>query len=335
MQMNGEDISRVEWVKLQEVWPHEAQHFTPWLADNLDRLGESLGIDLELIGIETLVGSFSLDIHARDMNGDRQVVIENQLGKTNHDHLGKVLTYGAGLKADVLVWVVGEFQDEHRQALDWLNQRTEIDTEFYGVVVRAMRIDNSRPAPLFEVVVRPNIIGKTGPSEPSDTGKKYQAFWQKVLGPLVDAELTNNRVSPSKSWIGLPSGTSGVFGGPNFAKAGAGRKARVDVYLGGSKDWNKGLFDLILETYKERVEEAFGGKCTWERLDNRNASRIAIDLPDRSINDSQTVSDDTARWMVQRAVWRREKVIPIIREAIEALEDRQDLRNIDEVGLDS
>ena len=123
------EVARLEPVDLRAVWPNEASDFTPWLAENLEELSKALGIDLELIQREAPVGSFSLDIHARDVNQNRTVVIENQLEPTNHDHLGKVLTYAAGHNADVMVWIVKEFRDEHRQALDWLNQRTRSPSE--------------------------------------------------------------------------------------------------------------------------------------------------------------------------------------------------------------
>ena len=154
------EIARLEPVDLKKVWPNEASDFTPWLDANLDRLGEALGINLEFVQREAPVGPFSLDILAKDEDADRKVVIENQLEQTNHDHLGKVLTYAAGNDADVMVWIARDFRDEHRQALDWLNQRTSEETEFWGVVVRAVKIGNSAPAPIFDVVSRPNTFRK-------------------------------------------------------------------------------------------------------------------------------------------------------------------------------
>ena len=129
------DLGTIEQVDLREVWPHEAQDFTPWLSANLDKLGEALGLDLELHESEAPVGPFSLDVLAHDRGNDRPVIIENQLGSTNHGHLGQLLTYAAGYDAGVIVWLTGDFQDEHRAALDWLNQRTGEDTAFFGVVV--------------------------------------------------------------------------------------------------------------------------------------------------------------------------------------------------------
>ena len=124
------DLGKLEKVPVRSVWKHEAHDFTPWLAKNLNELAEALGLDLDVEQAEeeAPVGTFSLDILVRDVDGGRPVIIENQLEKTDHDHLGKLLTYAAGYNAGVIVWITGEFTDEHRAALDWLNQETgELD----------------------------------------------------------------------------------------------------------------------------------------------------------------------------------------------------------------
>lgn len=160
---NRSDIAKLENVGLREIWPDEARDLTPWLAseDGLGRLGEILGFHLECIGMEESVGPFFADILAKvATEDDHKVIIENQLGKTNHDHLGKAITYSAGLGAKTVVWVAPHFTEEHRQALDWLNENTVERVSFWGLEIHAFRIDGSRPAPQFVIISSPNITTK-------------------------------------------------------------------------------------------------------------------------------------------------------------------------------
>lgn len=155
-----QDLGTMEKVALSEVWESEPASFTPWLAENIKRLGDALGLDLEAVKREASVGTFSLDILAQEVGTDRAVVVENQFGNTDHTHLGQLLTYAAGFQASVVVWIAEDFRDEHRAALDYLNGRMGEDTQFFGVAVELWKIGDSRPAPQFRLVAFPNDWSK-------------------------------------------------------------------------------------------------------------------------------------------------------------------------------
>jgi hypothetical protein len=186
-------IGRIQEVGLRSVWPDESRDFTPWLVDNLDVLAIELGLGpLTAKQREFPVGSYSLDILAEDASG-RLVAIENQLEWSDHRHLGQCLTYASGTGARAVVWVVSRFNEEHRSALDWLNQHTETDIHFFGVEVGAVRIGDSLPAPLFRVVARPNdwervVKRDVGPSKPQSLAD-YLVEAEKGLGPGFRAEI--------------------------------------------------------------------------------------------------------------------------------------------------
>ena len=148
-------LGRARRHRVREAFKHEAQYFTPWLAENLDLLGDEIGIPLTLVGTEITIGSFSLDIQACDPDG-RTVAIENQFEKSDHDHLGKSLVYAAGLEASVVIWIAEEFREEHRQVFDWLNSNSDEGLSFFAVSVSTLTIDDSAPAPIFDIVCRPN-----------------------------------------------------------------------------------------------------------------------------------------------------------------------------------
>lgn len=199
-------------VPLREAWRHEAHRFTPWLAENLDRLQSAVGIPLELTGTEVRVGSFSADILARNSIDDSVVLIENQLEPSDHTHLGQIMTYLAGLETHTMIWVAPSFREEHLSAIRWLNEHTASPFAFFAVRVSVVRIEDSPLAPLFEVIERPNEWDRQVAQAKKDDGQftalgQFRLeFWTRY------AELFPGEVSPggaSSQWLELP-GTLGV-----------------------------------------------------------------------------------------------------------------------------
>lgn len=171
-------------VPLREIWPHEARDFSKWLAEakNLELLGEVIGIDLEPVEVESKIGKYSLDILAKDAATGQAVIIENQLEDSNHDHLGKLITYAAGKNADVVVWIVKRANDEHRQAIEWLNNRTDRNLGFFLLEIEMWRIGNSDPAPRFNIVESPNEWTKVErDTTVTDKAKLCLRFWNEFI----------------------------------------------------------------------------------------------------------------------------------------------------------
>lgn len=294
------NLSRLQSVDLRMAWPNEARDFTPWLANNIAQLGEALGMDLELGETESAVGDYYLDILAKDPSLNRQVIIENQLETTDHDHLGKLLTYAAGHDAKVVVWLAREFRDEHRQALDWLNRQTTESTEFFGVVVELWQIDGSAPAPHFRLVATPNEWGKAirviSPREPSEREEKYRSFFQSLIDTLREShQFTGARKGQPQSWYSFASGFRGVTYGASFA---AGNKARVEIYIDvGDAEKNLDLFQK-LEERKGLIESHFTQPLNWQPLEGRKACRIEL-AGSGSIYAPESTLEETRAWMVE------------------------------------
>ena len=152
------ELGNLESVEPRSVWENEAYNFTPWIAENIGQIGNEIGMDLEIRGTEVPAGPYSADILAEDIGTNQIVVIENQLEKTNHDHLGKAITYASELNAQIVVWLAPTFTDEHRKALDWLNTHVKDEVAFYGIRFQLWKIEDSLPALSLDVVSRPTHI---------------------------------------------------------------------------------------------------------------------------------------------------------------------------------
>jgi hypothetical protein len=205
-------VGRIEWLEIREVWKNEAADFTPWLLKNVDVLRDALGgLEIELEKAEHPVGTFSLDLIGRDLTHGATLIVENQIETSDHGHLGQLLTYAAGTDAGTVVWVAKSFRDEHRVALDWLNEHTGEGTRFFGLVVRALRVAESPPAPFLELAVQPNDWQKSvrqvaaGPE--SAEAVAYREFWAPLRELLSqrDPELLKGRAAPRSIWLGLNS----------------------------------------------------------------------------------------------------------------------------------
>ena len=268
-----QDLAFIERIEPREIWPNEPENFTPWLAKNLAELGKELGMELELDTREAPVGKFSLDILAREIGRDAVVVIENQIGRTDHVHLGQLLTYAAGTEADIVIWVTTGFQDEHRAAMDWLNKSTVQTLEFYGVEIEVVKIGGSAPAPLFRLAAFPNSWSKrasTSSQPVSERGERYRRFWQALLERLGWNVVTDRTTS---SYYSAGSGISNVRRTMAFKES---NQVSIEIEISNSnKDWNKSFFDALMES-RERIEEDLGAGLVWDRLDDLITSRVSL-----------------------------------------------------------
>lgn len=275
----------------REVWENEPKDFTRWLRQNMDKLSEAIGLEIDITEQEGPIGSFIVDLVGKDLNSDRIVIIENQLEETNHDHLGKLLTYAAGKEADIVIWISTRFREEHQQALEWLNELSNEQTSFFGIELEVLQIDNSQPAPNFKVVAQPNWwqkITSKAPPPPSEKQKKYQQFFIKLLEELKSKSpgITHaSRVSPG-NWFAFAAGRSGFSYSFSFAQD---DRFRVELYIDtGDKNRNKEAFDIFMKE-KNELEKELGTTLSWERLDEKRACRIAVYREGRIESDASSL----------------------------------------------
>ena len=268
-------IGRLTEVDVRELWKHEQYDFSNWLSkeSNLEYLNEILGLTLTDVDKEVYVGPYRCDLVAKDETSGITVIVENQLEGTNHDHLGKIITYASGLDAKVMVWIVKEAKEEHRAAIEWLNNNTNNDINFFLIEIHAYRIGDSDPAPKFEVVEKPNDFVKRSKAKPEDSDlNKSQGerliFWEQFNQILVGrGKPFNVRKATTDHWYDVALGTSEAHIAIDLVNKDG--NVVVEVYINDSKE----LFDNLAE-HKEEIESALGFNMTWDRLDGKKASRI-------------------------------------------------------------
>jgi len=276
-------LGKLARVELRSIWTSESNDFTPWLAreENLEILGETLGIDLELEAQEKSVGPFRADILCKDIGTGSWVLIENQLERTDHSHLGQLMTYASGLEAVTIVWIAARFTEEHRSTLDWLNKITDESFRFFGLEVELWRIGDSLAAPKFNIVSKPNdwsrLIAQAAraidESELSDTRLKQRAYWTAFNQALdrADGPVSGSRKPQPQSWMSYSIGRTGFHIGAVMIRPK--RKIRAELYIAG--DQAKAFFKLLQEQ-KQAIEADLGYALKWEELPARRDSRISI-----------------------------------------------------------
>ena len=293
----------------RSVWKHEARDFTPWLKKNMDLLAEVVGLELDLVESEAPVGGYAVDLYAKDLNTGRWVIVENQLEQTDHSHMGQLMAYAAGKEAGVVVCISPQFRDEHRQTLDWLNEVTDESVSFFGIELELLRIGVSDPAPNFRLVAQPNEWRKIS-KRPAVTSRQqaYETFFMELLDKVKAQypDLTKARKAYPQSWFTYPVGRSGFAIAVAF---GQGNQFRVELYIDtGDRATNKAAFDA-LESEREAIEAQAGESMVWQRLDEKQASRIYCGT-DGSIDDNLARLQELQDWAVDRVAKFRQVFRP-------------------------
>lgn len=288
-------LGKLVKVDLRDIWKHEAIDYTNWLAkdENLALLGEEIGINMHLVEKEASVGKFSADILAEEENTGRKIVIENQLEQTDHDHFGKLFTYGSGYEAGILIWICREVREEHRNAIDWLNERTDNSLNIFVLRMEVWKIADSQPAPKFQIVCSPNDWAKTvkntaSGSKLSTTNMLQIEFWTnfntfiqenhgqlRLRKPQAQHwyDISIDGISSSQAYISLTVSFNRDF-------------IRCEFYIPNNKE----LFHKLSQ-HKTEIEKELGYGLTWQELPKAKASSIHIRKDNIKLKDGQTWVD--------------------------------------------
>lgn len=289
-------VGKIKRVDLRNIWKKEDKEFTPWLKENIDLLSEKLGIEIMDTQIEEKIGDFKLDIIGKEANTKKFVAVENQLESTDHNHLGQLITYSAGVNAGIIIWIAKELREEHKRALEWLNENSISEISFFGVEVHAISIDNSNPAVDFRVIVKPNDWERNIKSSTTktDTEISYVDFYSKLVNFYsgINPKFRKVKAQP-QNWLNFGAASrGGLYFGWAFRM---GNRFSVELYIDtGDEIENKRIFDE-LKKYKDDL----GIKgVEWEELETKRAFRIVIyrktSGPIKSLRDRE--KDDLIDW---------------------------------------
>ena len=321
--MTDTPLGRLEQVDLRSIWETEPDDFTPWLADNLDLLGNTLGIKLELEEQEKGVGPYRADVVCKEEGTDNWVLIENQLEVTNHTHLGQILTYAAGLNAVTIAWIARQFTDEHRAALDWLNQNSTDNLQFFGLEIEVWQIGGPPPAPKFNIVAKPNTWTKGGGSASRDLTPRRQiqlSFWEGFRKHVVQHSRLPAPTKPApRSWMRIPVPRGGfhlaaIASFFSFVTDKEESELRAELVIN-HRAYSFHFYKLLLGQ-KPEIEEQMGEALTWHTWEDPESARVfrilvrqSADLEDLNAREGQYV------WLLEKL----EKLHEIFAERVQKL----------------
>lgn len=285
-------LGKMKELDIRKVWAHEQYGFSKWLAaeENIKELSDTLNLALTDVETEKFVGSYRCDIICKDELTGKSVLIENQLEQTNHDHLGKIITYASGLDASVVVWIVADARQEHASAIEWLNKHTDDDLAFFLIEVHAYTIGNSDPAPMFKIIEQPNDFARTVKAvahngELSEAQIKRQEFWT-MFNDVIDqrGKPFNKRKATTDHWYEVAVGSSQCHISIDLVNKE--HKIRVGLWIADNKE----MFDSMKE-HRAEIEAATGVPLEWDRLDKKKASVICALIPGLDFNNPDNYSE--------------------------------------------
>lgn len=268
-------LNKLKKIDLRKAWTNEAFDFTRWLAqeENMAILSEEIGIEMATIQTEANVGKFSVDILAEEESTGRKIVIENQLEMTNHDHLGKIVTYASGIDAQIVIWIVKEVRDEHKRAIDWLNEHTGEDINFFAIKMELWQIGDSDYAPKFQIISKPNEWAKVvkqsaAKGQLTETKTLQLEFWNSLKEFIENNKsFLKMRTPRPQHWYDVSIGSSGVHISLTFNSFEG--IIACELYIPD----DEGLYKRLFEN-RSRIEKELGEKLIWMDLPGRKASRI-------------------------------------------------------------
>jgi hypothetical protein len=307
------DLGKLKQIAPREKWKHEAPDFTPWLAQHIDELNVALGLELEVENMEVAAGPYHADILAKDIGTNKYVVIENQLGKTNHDHLGKSITYASVLDASTVIWIATDFTEEHQKALDWLNDHTTDEISFYGVQLELWQIEDSKPALRFNVISKPNLAVRQAAKvkvdeELSDKRKVQFDFWKKFAENLEKTKKIPSVQSPRPQyWFDVTLGKSNIHLS-NTCNTNT-DTVSVRVYI--ANKISETMYPY-LENKKVEIEDKVGQPLLWNP-NNAPRDKVIILSHKTDFNDKKKI-EEAVNWLVEYTIKFRDVFSKIIKQ---------------------